>query len=333
MSLMNFNTIVENMREGIQVIDPDWRYLFLNNSVIKQSKYRREELIGFTMMEKYPGIENTELFKTLKKCMHERKPEIFENEFAYPDGTSGWFELSIQPVPEGLMILSMDVTGRKKAEQELAEQKIREQKLITEITIEAQEKERNELGRELHDNINQILATAKLYLGMASTNGKYNGDPLLKSHEFVSLAIDEIRKLSHTLVSPSLETVDLPKALKKLVTESIGTENLFLLLENKLDKNIKLDNKKKLTIYRIAQEQLNNIRKYSRAKRAVLSLDKDSGNIIFSISDDGIGFDPKKKSKGIGLRNIKSRVDFYAGKMALVTAPGKGCRLEVMLPV
>jgi signal transduction histidine kinase len=121
--------------------------------------------------------------------------------------------------------------------------------------------------------------------------------------------------------------------LINLVTEANGAENLHLHLENKLQKNVKLDNKKKLTIYRIAQEQLNNIRKYSRAKRAVLSLNKDSRNIIFSISDDGIGFDPKKTSQGIGLRNIKSRVEFYAGKMALVTAPGKGCRLEVMLPV
>lgn len=330
---MNFNTIAENMREGIQIIGFDWRYLFLNNSVIGQSKYSREQLIGFTMMEKYPGIENTELFSILRKCMNERKPEIFENEFAYPDGSSGWFELSIQPVPEGLLILSMDVTARKKAEKDLADQKIREQKLITEITIEAQEKERNEIGRELHDNINQVLATAKLYLGVAATHGKYETDAFEKSQQFVSLAIEEIRKLSHTLVSPSLESVDLTKALNKLVTETNGAEILHLHLENKLQKNVQLDNKKKLTIYRIAQEQLNNIRKYSRAKRAVLSLNKDSGNIIFSISDDGIGFDPGKTSEGIGLRNIKSRVEFYAGKMALVTAPGKGCRLEVMLPV
>lgn len=113
-----YRFLLQNMREGIQVISHDWRYLFMNNSVVGQSKYSNEELLGYTMMEKYPGIEKTELFKTLQLCMTDRVPRVIENEFTFPDGSSGWFELSIQPVPEGLFILSMDITTRKKAEQE-----------------------------------------------------------------------------------------------------------------------------------------------------------------------------------------------------------------------
>ncbi len=67
-------------------------------------------------MEAYPGIENTELFSVLKHCMEERVHHVMENKFENPDGNTGWFELSIQPVPEGLFILSIDVTGRKLAE-------------------------------------------------------------------------------------------------------------------------------------------------------------------------------------------------------------------------
>ncbi|HEV7622277.1 MAG TPA: CHASE3 domain-containing protein, partial [Flavisolibacter sp.] len=114
-----YRFLIENMREGIQVIGFDWRYLFVNNSVVRQGKYTNEELLGHTMMEKYPGIENTELFSVLSKCMTMRSPQILENEFTYPDNTTGWFELSIQPVPEGLFILSMDISKRKKAENTL----------------------------------------------------------------------------------------------------------------------------------------------------------------------------------------------------------------------
>lgn len=112
-----YRFLLENMREGIQVIGHDWRYLFVNSSVVEQSKYSNKELLGHTMMEKYPGIENTELFKVLQQCMKERTAKVFENEFTFPDGKKEWFELSIQQVPEGIFILSMDITERKKAEE------------------------------------------------------------------------------------------------------------------------------------------------------------------------------------------------------------------------
>ncbi|MEO7768231.1 MAG: PAS domain S-box protein, partial [Ferruginibacter sp.] len=82
----------------------------------QQGKYSNEELLGHTMMEKYPDIESTKLFGVLQHCMWERTSQVFENEFAFPDGTKSCFELSIQPVPEGLFILSMDISERKKAE-------------------------------------------------------------------------------------------------------------------------------------------------------------------------------------------------------------------------
>ena len=87
-----------------------------------------------------------------------------------------------------------------------------------------------------------------------------------------------------------------------------------------------------MALYRIAQEQIHNIRKYSKAQKANMVLKKNSGNVILCISDNGVGFDDSKKPRGIGLRNIKSRVEFYSGKMRLFTAPGKGCKLIVMIP-
>jgi len=114
-------TTLDNLIEGFQLIGFDWRYLYVNDAVVKHSKFKKEELLGYTMMEKYSGIEKTPLFDLLRICMNERSSDYFENEFTYPDNSKGWFELRIQPVIEGLFILSIDITERKKAEEKKLE--------------------------------------------------------------------------------------------------------------------------------------------------------------------------------------------------------------------
>lgn len=110
---------LDDLMEGYQLIDFDWRYIYVNKTVVKHSRYpSAKDLIGFTMMEKYPGIENTRLFEILKDCMTERVSTVMENEFTFPDGSTGVFDLRIEPVPQGLFILSVDVTERKKKERE-----------------------------------------------------------------------------------------------------------------------------------------------------------------------------------------------------------------------
>ena len=118
----NYYDTIDNLMEGFQLISYDWRYLYVNETVVKHSKYNtKEELLGYTMMEKYPGIEHTPMFATLELCMNARLCKVLENEFAYPDGTKGWFELRVEPVPDGIFILSVDISERKRAELEKAE--------------------------------------------------------------------------------------------------------------------------------------------------------------------------------------------------------------------
>lgn len=114
-----YHAALENMLEGCQIISFDWRYLYLNASVLASSRRTRQEMLGRTMMEVFPGIENTELFAVLSRCMAERTSRLFENKFVYEDDSFAWFNLSVQPVPEGLFILSIDITERKQAEQAL----------------------------------------------------------------------------------------------------------------------------------------------------------------------------------------------------------------------
>ncbi|MDD4874592.1 MAG: PAS domain S-box protein, partial [Dehalococcoidales bacterium] len=110
---------LDAMLEGCQIIGYDWRYLYINPVAATQGRYDKEKYIGRTMMEIYPGIEKSEMFKSLRKCMEERIPERMENEFTYPDGNKGWFVLRLEPVPEGILVLSTDITDSKKSESEI----------------------------------------------------------------------------------------------------------------------------------------------------------------------------------------------------------------------
>lgn len=219
-----------------------------------------------------------------------------------------------------------------KAFTDITEQKILEKELAG-ATIQAQEKERDELGKELHDNINQLLATIKMYLGMAKSSQETSVDLIGKSYEFINIAIEEIRKLSKTLVAPSLDSSGLESALQNLADDLNATEILSVHLYFDLNKKQIEDKKKELMLYRIVQEQITNIRKHAQAQMATIVLREDSGKIYLSITDDGIGYDAAKKANGIGLKNILSRVKFYSGNMNIISSPGEGCKLEITVPL
>lgn len=113
--------VLDALREGIQVLDFDFRYVYVNAAVIGHGKRGREELIGRTMEECYPGIEQTETFAFLRACMLERKIAARRNEFTYPDGSRSVFELRIQPCPIGVVVLSIDVTEETRLSNQLAQ--------------------------------------------------------------------------------------------------------------------------------------------------------------------------------------------------------------------
>ena len=224
---------------------------------------------------------------------------------------------------------------RHRTEVELTRQRDMQQKLIMETSIQVQEKEREQIGKELHDNINQILAAAKLYLDIASKDDDMETrlEALEKSQRNLNLAMEEIRQLSQTLVAPSLGGVGLDQALRKLLENFPLSASLKLDLDTSAYGEDIADDGIKLTCYRIAQVQLNNIIKHAHAKNAWVELSRIPGRFTLKIKDDGIGFDPTKKSGGIGLRNIRNRVSFYNGTVHVDSAPGKGCTLTINIPL
>jgi signal transduction histidine kinase len=112
-----FSKTLDSLLEGIQVIDYNWRYSYVNQAVAGYENTTKKELIGSSLIERYPGIENTEVFNALEQCMVERKKKQLETEFIYPDQSKKWFELSMEPVEEGVLLLSLETTNRKEADE------------------------------------------------------------------------------------------------------------------------------------------------------------------------------------------------------------------------
>ena len=124
-SELRFRSTLESMMEGCQIIGYDWRYIYINTSAEKQNRRPNKELLGKIYMDMWPGVESTAVYVGLRHCMDKRIPQHIVNEFIFPDGARGWFELSIQPVPDGIFILSSDITERKRAEQALLEREMK----------------------------------------------------------------------------------------------------------------------------------------------------------------------------------------------------------------
>jgi PAS domain S-box-containing protein len=162
-----FRTAFDYMLEGAQIIGFDWRYIYLNDMAQAHSRRPKEELLGNRYMDMWPGSEDTHLFAMMKRCMADRTPCRMQNEFVYPDGLVRWFELSIQPIPEGTFILSIDITERKQAEIELrrSEEQYRGLVKTLDSTVAAIDYD----GRVLFMN---DLAAATLGRGAADLIGK-----------------------------------------------------------------------------------------------------------------------------------------------------------------
>jgi two-component system sensor histidine kinase UhpB len=223
-----------------------------------------------------------------------------------------------------------DIDELKKMQEELAREQISHQQRITEKTIEAQEQERMELGRELHDNINQILATSQICLDAAIRNEAMREEMLPMVLSSLRTAIEEIRKLAKKLVPPTLGHLGLDEAVHEMIHPFAVSHTVKFTRD--IDSVEYVDPNLQLIFYRVIQEQLHNILKYANASEVFIAVKKSKDMIKLEITDNGIGFDVKKKSNGIGLQNIKSRAKVYGGSVKLISSPGSGCTLRMSVP-
>lgn len=230
-----------------------------------------------------------------------------------------------------------DISDRKNAEQEfrtmkreLMAQKVEEQKKITRAILNAQETERRHMGEELHDNINQMLAGTKLYLSVAGTNNAELKSALEYPLYLIDETMTEIRLLTRRSVTPK-QNVNLNELLQTLIDTMfknalVKTSFVYNVADNLLDDEIKLN------IYRIVQEQANNIIKHAAAANVGISVNACNNIIDIAVTDDGKGFDVNTKREGIGISNIINRVESFNGKVVIESSAGNGCKLLINIP-
>ncbi len=225
-----------------------------------------------------------------------------------------------------------DVSDIKQLESQLMEEKLERQKEVSEMVIHVQEKERTRMGHELHDNVNQILSTAKLFADMLTPSGNDQKKIKDKSIEYIMMAIEEIRKLSKELVVPQLKEKGLLSSIESLIEDTHLTTAVKIKFIHDHE-NEYLSPGKKVALFRIVQEQLKNILKHSQAKCVDIYLESKEDTVQLVIRDNGVGFDPKQTHRGIGLSNIFERTRFYNGSVDIQTKPGAGCLLTVNMPI
>jgi PAS domain S-box-containing protein len=204
---------------------------------------------------------------------------------------------------------------------------------IAEATKDAIDSERSDIGKELHDNINQLLSASKLYLELVKGGGENSEKYLSRSSEYIMEAIEEIRKLTKGLTSDFIRNLGLYESIENLARDTMEVEKVKIscVLKGFIEDTV--NDKFKMNIFRIVQEQLTNISKHARATEIVIRLLQNKKNIILFITDNGVGFDTGKQQKGIGIANIKSRANSYSGIADFISQPGKGCILKVTFPV
>jgi len=228
----------------------------------------------------------------------------------------------------------MDLTERKKLEEKLIADEIYHQRQLTQATIDGQENERRTIGEELHDNIGQQLTTIKLSLDYVKTLGKDGHSEIIEiALKSVSDIINDVRSMSRSLVPFTLKDLGLIESIKELIDSLMRTRTINIEFEYaRFNESIVPENQK-LSIFRIVQEQLNNVIKHAGAQNVWIKLYVKKFEFVLEIKDNGKGFNSINIKKGVGILNIKNRAELFSGKVSILSQPGNGCLMVISFPL
>jgi signal transduction histidine kinase len=195
--------------------------------------------------------------------------------------------------------------------------------------IEIKDQTLKHVGRELHDNIGQLLIVARIHLKTLLKTGEQ--DKLAEINEITGRALDELRKLSR-----SLNNGDRVKdsSLLQLVQQEVAMIDKTGVIRTDLralGTEYRFDRNHELIVYRILQEFVSNALKYSGSEHIFFELSYQPGWFSFTLKDDGKGFDPDRVAKGSGLANIENRARMIGAQYSLDSAPGRGTSIHLKL--
>lgn len=298
----------------------------VNAAAIRHYGYSREEFLQMSILDLRPREEQIKAIGVLKYL--EGKPDKrFQGQSKHRKKNGAIIDVEISS--DGLfyndrmhiVVVANDIT-----------EKIQTQKEIARAIINTQEKERSIIGKELHDNVNQLLTTAKLYVQNTVYFPEQRELFMEKSAAIIQKCINEIRGLSKALITPTLSDLGFKTTIDELISYYKELNLFSVELEYVLDEN-RMDNELKLSVYRILQELFNNTVKYAKATAVRVAIQAKDQYIRIVYTDNGIGFNPCCARKGMGITNIKSRVAVHKGKTRIFSSENSGCKVMIIFPV
>lgn len=322
-----FRSLVEQDYVGVYILQ-DKAFVYVNKGFEKISGYSYQQLVHNMSFENLIHADDLLLAKENynNRVTGKKDNDQYVIKAIRSDGAIRHIELIVSrlmykgsPAIIGTII---DVTDR-----------VEEETRIGLAITETQERERLEMGMELHDNVKQILATSQLHIDIAKQyikEGKDPNDILSKTREIVGDAIFEIRQLSHQLAPVVDADADFCEVIRTLLKNINHDQKLKLKLELDCLDNI-ASRDVQVAIYRIIQEQFANIKKHADATIVKVTLKQEKTDIVLQIKDDGKGFEKSKHKTGIGLENIKRRAQILGGSVQIKSMVGEGCEMTVLL--
>lgn len=342
-----FRNLIYNLKQGVILQNEKEEMILCNRAALEMLGVTEDQLLrkkasdpGWNVIHE-DGQHFPENTHPIPLAIQTKKPvrDVVMGVYRPVTGDRVWLLINAEPILDNddkiinVICSFTDITEQKRLSQELIEQEIQKQKQLTQATIDGQEKERLEIGKELHDNINQHLTITRLYLEVARE--KASGEILEMislAHKTLAGVINEIRQMSQSLVPPTLGDLGLVESVLDLCNslQRAHTFNIDFLYRHFTEEQ--LPDNLKLMFFRIIQEQVNNIIRHAAANNIRIRLQSDAEYIILTIEDDGKGFDPAGYKKGQGFSNISNRAGLFNGRVEIEAAPGKGCVVTVVVP-
>jgi len=323
-----FRALVERSPDMKTMISPDGTILYGTPAITSILGYSEMEFIGYNEFQFIHPADATSLSEainlTLSTPGHIGKLQI---RVLHKNGHYLWCDKTItnlihDPYVNAIVCNIWDISREKAAEER-----------IRMATFKGQEKERSNVSRELHDNVNQVLTTIKLYIELCISNSIDSKEILPKCANLLNETINEIRDLSKRLSAPSLGDIGLNETLRELCESVEVTKKVRIKLDASTIACNHIDSDLHLAVYRIAQEQLTNILKHADSKKVLMKLEVDDVSLRLTIRDYGKGFDMNSTRVGIGLTNIRSRAEMLNGSVDISSEIGKGSTLVAEIPV
>ena len=335
-----YRGLFENMELGIMEVDLEEKIVWVNESFEKLTGYSLKYLKGKNALKLFlPDEGAKKIMYSVGTTRKQRNDSIYEIKIKKAKGELLDVVISGSPIIDlngnvkGSVGIHWNVTEIRKLERMVEEEKLSRQKDIMKATLSAEEQQREILGNELHDGVGHILTYTSLFLQMAASSEKLSPELFEKAHVKVEQALNEVRRISRSLVPPALIDLGLKEAIIELFNQYADMKGMTFDIVTKNHDLSGIDMNAQRNIYRVIQELLNNTIKHAAASDVKLTLKRTTQKLTIHFYNNGRVFNPDKVKKGIGLKSIMNRAYFYNGVVNIQSTKTKGTNFIIELPL